>query len=121
MQNPVFDSLVNSLMVHFGTGHPLASGTGVRFQSAKRGKLTVYHSNVAAGNQAEVAFEPATMAKRLSMSERELRSLVGDIRSATGRDVWPDPQFNWPRVGLADAAHVEVVVARIQECLVVPR
>lgn len=119
MQNPVFDSLVDSLSVHFGTGHPLV--TGVRFQSARRGRLSVYHSNVAAGNQAEVAFEPATMAKRLSMSERELRSLVADMRSATGRDVSPDPQFNWPRVGLADAAHVEVVVARIVECLAGPR
>jgi hypothetical protein len=121
MRNHVFDSLVTRLTFHFGTGQPLESGTGVRFQSAKRGKLTVYHSNLAVGNQAEVAFEPTTMAKRLSMSERELRSLVGALRSATGREVSPDPQFNWPRVGLADAAHVEVIIAGIEKCLVPPR
>ncbi len=121
MQNQIFDSLVTRLMVHFGTGHPLDSGTGVRFQSTKRGKLTVYHANLATGNQAEVAFEPATMAKRLSMSERELRSLIGDLRSRTGRDVSPDPQFNWPRVGLAEAAHVEVIVTAIQKSLLAAR
>ena len=117
MQNQIFDSLVTRLTVHFGTGHPLVSGTGVRFQSAKHGKLTIYHANLATGNQAEVAFEPATVAKRLSMSERELRSLIGDFQSRTGRDVSPDPQFNWPRVGLADAEHVEVIVTAIEKCL----
>lgn len=121
MQNQIFDSLVTRLTVHFWTGHPLDGGTGVRFQSAKRGKLTVYHANLATGNQAEVAFEPATMAKRMSMTERELRSLIGEVRSRTGRDVSPDPQFNWPRVGLADAAHVDVVATAIEKNLLAAR
>lgn len=113
MQNQVFDALVARLTVYFGTGHPLESGTGVRFQSSKRGKLTVYHTNLAPGNQAEIAFEPGSLAKRLAMTERELRALIGELRSKTGREVSPDPQFNWPRVGLADSEHVEVVVAAL--------
>lgn len=117
MQNQIFDSLVNRLPVHFGTAQPLASGSGVRFQSAKRGKLTVYHANLAAGNLAEIAFEPVTMARRLSMTERELRALVGDLRSMTGRDVSPDTRFNWPRVGLAEAAHVEALIAALEKYL----
>jgi len=121
MQNQIFDALVSKLAIHFGTCHPLNSGTGVRFQSAKRGKLTVYHANLATGNQAEVAFEPATMAKRLAMSERELRSLIGDFRSRTGRDVSPDPQFNWPRAGFANAQDVDAVVAAIEKSLLAAR
>ena len=117
MQNQVFDLLVMSLTAHFGSGHPLDSGSGIRFQSSKRGKLTVYHTNLATGNQLEAAFEPVTMAKRMSMSEGELRSLVSDFRSRTGRDVLPDSQFNWPRVGFSDAAHVELIVTAIEKSL----
>lgn len=121
MQNAVFDFLVSRLAVHFGTFQPLESDSGVRFLSAKRGKITVYHSNLAVGNQAEIAFEPVTMAKRLSISERDFRSLVGDLRSATGRDVLPNLQFNWPRVGVSEAAHVEAIVTRIESFLAVSR
>ena len=117
MQNQVFDALVAGLTVHFGTGHPLDSGTGVRFQLSKRGKLTAYHTNIATGNQAEIAFEPGTVAKRLAMTERELRSLIGELRTKTGRGVSPDPQFNWPRVGLADTRDVELVLAAIENGL----
>lgn len=117
MQNQIFDSLVARLGEHFGTGHSHKSGTGVRFKSARRGKLTVYHTNLATGNQAEVAFEPVSMARRLSMSEGEIRALIAEFRARTGRDVSPDPQFNWSRVGFADAAHVEAIVTAIEQSL----
>ena len=117
MQNQIFDSLVARLGEHFGTGRPLDNGTGVRFQSVRRGKLTIYHADLATGNQAEVAFEPVSMARRLSISEGEIRALVAEFRARTGRDVWPDPQFNWPRVGFADAAHVEAIVTAIEHSL----
>ena len=114
MQNQIFDSLVSKLAVHFCTAHPLQSGTGVRFQSVQRGKLTVYHSNLATGNQAEIAFDPITIAKRMSVTEQKLRTLIADFRLKTGRDVKPDPQFNWPRVGFVDSADVESVVTAIE-------
>ncbi|WP_298236596.1 hypothetical protein [uncultured Azohydromonas sp.] len=117
MENHLYDMTVDRLSTYFGTAQPLDSGNGARFTSARRGKATVYHANIAPGNRAELAFEPASMAKRLALTEREFRSLVADWRSRTGRDVQPDPQFNWPRVGISEAPHVEAIVADIARCL----
>lgn len=114
MENPAYESVVSRLAGILGTGKPLESGSGIRFTSAKRGKVTVYHANLATGNQVEVAFDPPTMAKRMSMSEREFRSLIADLRDRTGRAVSPDPQFNWPRVGLASESDVVAVVQAIE-------
>lgn len=61
-----------------------------------------------------MAFEPVSMARRLSLPEGEIRARVAEFRARTGRDVLPDQQFNWPRVGLADAAHVEAIVTAIE-------
>lgn len=114
MENPVYESVVSRLAGLLGPGKALESGSGTRFTSAKRGKVTVYHTNLATGNHAEVAFDPPTMAKRMSMSEREFRSLIADLRGRTGRAVSPDPQFNWPRVGLVCEADVAAVVHAIE-------
>lgn len=114
MENPVYASAVAALTTLLGTGETLASGNGVRFKSARRGKATIYHSNIALGNQAEIAFEVSSMANRLGMSEGEFRSLVASLRNATGRPVQPNPQYNWPRIGIFDQDHVGSVIATLQ-------
>jgi len=93
------------------------SETGVRFKSAAKGKATVYHTGVAAGNGAEVAFDVGSMALRFQMSEGEFKTFAADLQTATRRPVEPNTQFNWPRVGLASEAHVALVREAIRERL----
>lgn len=109
MSNPVFDSLVSMLTAHFGTASALDSGNGVRFKSARKGKATVYHRDVADGNHAEVAFEVASMAERLRMPQDQFRTFVSQLRVATGRPVETNQQFKWPRVGVTSEAHVMAI------------
>jgi hypothetical protein len=117
MENPIYERLITTLESHFGLGKALASGNGVRFVSARRGKATVYHSMVSAGNRAEIAFEPVSMAKRFGVTEGELRTMIAKWRTQTGRDVSPDAQFNWPRVGLSEAKHVDTLLQDLRQQL----
>lgn len=117
MENETFHSVIEDLSQFFGSPKPHASRTGARFTSSQKGKLTVYHSNVAPGNSAEIAFEPASVARRLNMSEEGLRSFVAQLRGLTRRPTETNAQFNWPRVGLASQSDVDMVVAQLQERL----
>lgn len=114
MENPIFNSLVAALATELGSPKEHESGTGRRFTSAKKGKATVYHSGIAPGNQAEVAFDVASMAKRLDVSESEFRGRLATLRQQTGREVEPNTQHNWPRVGVASPEHVELLLAEIR-------
>jgi hypothetical protein len=118
VQNETYTKLYDGLATHLGAGAPLDTGNGVRFTSPKKGKATVYHSNVAAGNQAEVAFEVVSMSNRLAISEGEFRSFVADLRASTGRSVDPNPQHGWPRVGVATDRDVSIIVDAITSKLV---
>jgi hypothetical protein len=117
MESPLYQRLITALECHLGPGKALASGNGVRFVSARRGKATVYHSMVSAGNCAEIAFEPISMAKRFGVTEGELRTMIAKWRTQTGRDISPDAKFNWPRVGLSEAKHVDTLLQDMRQQL----
>lgn len=117
MENATFRSVTAELSQLFGSAKPHVARTGARFTSAQKGRLTVYHSNIAAGNSAEIAFEPISMARRLRLSEAGLRSFVAQLRGLTALPTETNAQYNWPRVGLASQAHVDAVVAQLQERL----
>ena len=117
MENETFNSLFAALAVHLGAPNLHDSGTGVRFKSSRKGKATVYHDRIAPGNQAEVAFEVASMAARLRMAEGEFRSLVARLRESTGRPTEPNIQYNWPRVGIASSSHVTLVIEALEQRL----
>lgn len=117
MDNRIFQAAVAVFAPLLGAPEPLVSGNGVRFKSGSKGKATVYHSEVAPGNQAEIAFHVDSMATRLRLTAPEFRSLIEELRSSTGRPVEPNAQHKWPRVGLSSDQHLSVVVERITSLL----
>jgi hypothetical protein len=114
MRNPTFDALVQELTPLLGAPKDHASGTGARFTSGIKGKATVYHSNLAPGNQAEIAVDVTSNAARLGVSERELRERIGLARTSTGKDVEANAQYNWPRVGLAAQEDIPAVLRALR-------
>jgi hypothetical protein len=115
MENDIYTMLVSALAPRLGSASPHTSGTGARFTSARKGKATVYHSDIAAGNHAEVAFEVESMANALGMTAGRFRSLLAQLRAATGRPVEPNPRFNWPRVGVASEADVTLIAHALRQ------
>lgn len=114
METEIFRSLAEGLAPYLGSARPLDSGNGLRFTSETKGKATIYHTDIASGNHAEVAFEAKSMSRRLRMSEAEFKSFVGQLRSSTGRPTEPNQQFDWPRVGLDSHSHVAMITEAIQ-------
>ncbi len=115
MKNDVYDAAVTELRDLFGRGSELPSGTGVRFTSAKQGKLTVYHDAIAAGNRAEIAFGIDSLTSRTKKSHSTLLALVAELRAHTGRPVDLNAAHGWPRVGLSSIEHVKVVMERLRD------
>lgn len=109
MKNEVFERTLSELIPIFGACEELKSGNGSRFKSAKKGKVTVYHSDIESGNRAEIAFEIDSMAKRLNTTPRAIGLFVAEMKAATGRDVVVNPRFGWPRVGVASLENLELV------------
>ena len=114
MRNPIFDELVQELTPLLGAAKDHTSATGVRFTSSTKGKVTVYHSNLATGNHAEVAIDIASNAARMQLSEREMRDRINQARMATGRDVERNAQYDWPRIGLAGPEHIPSVLQALR-------
>jgi len=115
MRNPTFDALVQELTPLLGASKEHSSETGARFTSSRKGKATVYHSNLATGNQVEVAIDIASNAARLGLTERELRERIVQARASTGRDVEENGQYNWPRIGLDSLEHIPAVLRALRE------
>lgn len=115
MTNPIFEALLTLLAAHLGGSSPLESGNGARFTSARKGKVTIYHSNIAPGNQAEVAFDAGSMAVRLGMTQNEFGLFVAQLRALTERPVATNAQYSWPRVGAASEADVKLIGAALQK------
>ena len=109
MENEIFRLLVEEIFLHPAAPSKLSSGNGVRFKSSLKGKATVYHSGIAPGNHAEVAFDRHSMASRLSMTEGEFGSFVAELWASTGRPVESNSQYNWVRVGIAAQMHVALI------------
>lgn len=116
MRNDVFDYAVGRFSEFLGSSaQPLDSGTGSRFTSSRRGKVTIYHQNIAAGNRAEVAFNTESLLERLRLQSHEVRAYFESVREATGRPVEPNPRYQWPRVGMANRDDVDYVVDFLSE------
>ena len=120
MSNNVYNQLVREFAALFGTGEPLPSGRGFRFRSRGRGKVTVYMANLAPGNLAEAAFEPESFAGHAGVTRQQAHTLLRRLQLVTGRQVQPNPRYNWPRIGLSTVQHVEQVVAQLRQTLVPP-
>ena len=114
MDNQIYRATVNELSGLLGAAQPLVSGTGARFTSTRKGKATVYHSDIAIGNRAEVAFHCDSLAQRLSITAMEFRSLVEHWKQQTGRSVRINQQHLWPRVGLSSIEQVATLIALLQ-------
>ena len=110
MDNDTYREIVKGLSVLLGAAQPLESGNGARFTSAKKGKATAYHSDLAPGNGAEVAFHVDSMAQRLGIASAEFRSIVDQWRQKTGRHVQINQQYQWPRVGFSSIDQVAEVL-----------
>jgi len=114
MQNPTYDALIQELTPLLGAPKDHESGSGARFTSSSKGKATVYHSNLAPGNQAEMAVDIASNAARLGVSEREMRERVAQARALNGREVETNAQYNWPRIGLSCREHIAAVLVAMR-------
>jgi hypothetical protein len=114
MKNIIFDSLSMLLSEYLGNPVPLDSGNGVRFVSPSKGRVTLYHSNVAIGNYAEVAFEANSTATWMGLTRDELLSFLVTLGQATGCLVKTNRQFAWPRIGVASEAHVSMLHEALQ-------
>lgn len=115
MKNSIYESALAELATIFGSHDNLESGSGARFKSAKKGKLTIYHRDIASGNSAEIAFELDSIAARFKLSASEAATFLARLKAATGRPVEINPRFQWPRVGLATAADVATVLNALKQ------
>lgn len=114
MQNSIFDTLVQELTPLLGAPKYHESNSGTRLTSNRKGKATVYHADLAPGNQAEIAVDVASNAARLGLSEPEMRERVAQARAFTGREVETNLQYNWPRIGLSSQEHIPTVMAALR-------
>src|ERR1700694_3888528 len=101
MKNDVYDTTVREFRELFGAPADLETGSGTRFTSGAKGKVTIYHRDIAAGNGAEVAFEVKSLGKRMGESENVVRRFISELKTLTGREVDLNAKHNWPRVGIA--------------------
>lgn len=115
MDNEIYRGLLMSMRVYLGSPDFLDSGTGARFKSSIRGKVTIYHENIAAGNQAEVAFDGVSMARRFGFSIDDFRERIRQLNLLTGRPVNENSQYGWPRVGVSSQEHVEIILNAMRE------
>ena len=116
MRNQIYDRVVLALSDLTGSApQDLVSGNGCRFTSSRRGKATVYHSNIAGGNRAEIAFHEDSFAERLRLQPFEIRPFFMEVADLTSRPTNPDPTYNWPRVGIASDDDVSSVMDHLSE------
>jgi hypothetical protein len=113
MTNNVYELILTKLTPIFGSRQELVSGNGARFTSAKKGKLTVYHADIAPGNKAEVAFETSSIAARIGSGMQGANALICELKALTGQSVTINQVHGWPRVGLATMDQVTEVVDRL--------
>ena len=102
MINPVYTHAITNLSQFLGAPSELESGNGARFRNGSNYLLTIYHSNLAGGNRAEIAFKPGSLQQ------------IRQICSSTGHPVNPDRRHNWPRVGITNIEEVNTIADMIR-------
>lgn len=115
MQNAIFDDTVAELKIIFGTPRQLVGKNGVRFQ--RNGSVTVYHEELAPGNNAEIALNVQAVASTFGVTPQSLTELVNACNASTGRAVESNKRQNWPRIGIASEEHVLLVKERLSALL----
>lgn len=98
MINPVYTQAISILSEFLGAPAQLKSENGARFRRGSGYLLTVYHSNLASGNRAEIAFNPSFVPG------------INQICALTSHQVNPDRRYNWPRVGIRSSDELNTVV-----------
>lgn len=116
MQNAIFDNTVAELKTIFGTPRHLVNKNGVRFQ--RNGSVTVYHEELAPGNNAEIAFNVQALASSFGVAPASLMKLISECNAVTGREVEVNKRQDWPRVGIVSEEHVALVKQKLSELLV---
>lgn len=116
MQNVIFDNTVAELKTIFGTPRHLVNKNGVRFQ--RNGSVTVYHEDLAPGNNAEIAFNVQALATSSGVTQHALNSLIDECNASTGRAVRINKRQNWPRIGIVSEEHVALVKQKLVALLV---
>jgi hypothetical protein len=61
-------------------------------------------------NLLELAFEPGAVAQCIGVPRTEVADWISKARDATGREVHPNPRFNYPRVGIGNKNQLEDVL-----------
>jgi len=102
MTNSVYTQAIITLSQFLGAPAELESGNGARFRRGSGYLLTIYHSNLAGGNRAEIAFKPGSLPQ------------ISKICSLTSHPVNQDRRYNWPRIGIKSIEELETVADTIR-------
>lgn len=116
MENAVYSSALNALKNLFGTPRPLVNKNGARF--LRNGTITIYHTELAPGNEAEIAFNVQPIAALYRIPTATLDSLLDECRYLTGRPTENNKAQNWPRIGLASEEDIVSVMEKLSAVLV---
>lgn len=115
MQNALYDQAVTEFKPLFGTPRPLVNKNGVRYQ--RNGSITIYHDDLAYGNQLEIAFNVQAVATTFNLDPMTLESLIADCRDSTARAVKRNKQQDWPRIGIATEEQLALVKDKLTAAL----
>lgn len=111
MENAVYNKALNALKMQFGMPRPLQNQNGARF--LRNGTITIYHTELAAGNQAEITFNVQPISSSYGIAPAKLNALLDECRKLTGRPTEVNKLQNWPRIGLATEEDVTLVMDKL--------
>jgi hypothetical protein len=115
MENAVYNNALAALKILFGTPRPLVNKNGARF--LRNGTVTIYHTELAPGNHAEIAFNVQPIASSYHMQAAALTNLLEDCRQLTGHPTEINKQQNWPRIGLVTDEDITLVMEKLSTLL----
>ncbi|QYJ74720.1 hypothetical protein [Shewanella sp. FJAT-52076] len=110
MSNDIYLYLVNGITEYLGRPSDLPSGNGTRFKKQSDLVLTVYHSNIADGNSAEVALKLESVVAKKGITRAQGQNHIDAICGFTNHPVKPNPKYNWPRVGIRSQNEADRVI-----------
>ncbi|MES2026560.1 MAG: hypothetical protein V4448_13485 [Pseudomonadota bacterium] len=115
MENAVYNNALAALKTLFGMPRPLANQNGARF--LRNGTVTIYHTELFPGNEAEIAFNVHPISSSYGISPATLNSLLEECRQLTGHPTEVNKLQNWPRIGLATEEEVTQVMGKLAAVL----
>jgi hypothetical protein len=111
MQNALYENALTALKEIFGMPRPLVNKSGARF--LRNGAVTIYHTELAPGNETEIAFNVQVVAAARGVSAATLAHTLDECRTLTGRPVEINKQQNWPRIGIATEQELHAVMQKL--------